>query len=139
MVKPAVYVSRRVPEGVLVDLRRDFELTYNDSEVPAERATLLRASAEVDGCVLTLSDRVDEEFLDAAGERLKIVANYAVGFDNVDVEAATERNVVVTNTPDVLTNATAELALTLALSLLRRVTEGDASCGARRRGRGRQP
>jgi glyoxylate reductase len=72
-----------------------------------------------------LSDRVDEELLAAAGDGLRVVANYAVGYDNVDVDAATRRGVFVANTPDVLTEATAELAIALMLALARRVSEGD--------------
>ena len=80
-----------------------------------------------------LTQVVDEAYLDAAGPALRIVANYAVGVNNVDLEAARQRGIVVSNTPDVLTAATAEIALTLMLSLLRRVTEGDRFV------RGREP
>jgi glyoxylate reductase len=72
-----------------------------------------------------LTDRVDDELLDAAGQQLRIVADYAVGIDNVDLEACRRRGVVVSNTPDVLTETTAELTIAILLSLLRRVTEGD--------------
>ena len=86
----------------------------------------LVASAEgADGVVVTPAVTVDGAYLDAAGPQLRIVANYAVGLDNVDLEAACERGVVVTNTPGVLTNATAEHALGLMLALLRRIAEGD--------------
>jgi glyoxylate reductase len=79
-----------------------------------------------------LSDAVDDELLDAAGPQLRVVANYAVGYDNVDVDACTRHGVIVTNTPDVLTAATAELALTLMLDAVRRVTEGDRGLRSRR-------
>jgi glyoxylate reductase len=72
-----------------------------------------------------LTDRIDDELLDAAGPQLRIVANFAVGFDNVDVPACTRRGVIVSNTPDVLTQATAELTIALLLALVRRVAEGD--------------
>ena len=75
--------------------------------------------------MLMLTDRVDDELLDAAGPQLRVVANYAVGVDNVDVEACRRRGVVVANTPDVLTETTAELTIALMLALLRRVAEGD--------------
>jgi glyoxylate reductase len=75
--------------------------------------------------MLMLTDRVDDELLDAAGPQLRIVADYAVGFDNVDVEACRRRGVVVSNTPDVLTDTTAELTIAILLALLRRVAEGD--------------
>jgi glyoxylate reductase len=123
--RPRIYVSRRVPELVYQALRESFELGYHDSERPPAREELLGAVAGTDGLITTLSDKVDRELLDSAGGKLKVLANYAVGFDNVDLEAARVRNVLVANTPDVLTRATAEFTLALMLSLLRRVTEGD--------------
>jgi len=92
-------------------IARDFELV--DSPVGA------------DGVVAMLTARIDDAFLDAAGPQLRVVVNYAVGVDNVDLEAARRHGVVVTNTPDVLTRATAEIALGLLLALLRRIAEGD--------------
>ena len=89
------------------------------------RDELLRRAAGKDGLLTLLTERVDAELLDAAGPQLKIVANYAVGFDNIDVPACTERGVLVTNTPDVLTEATADLAWTLILACVRRAAEGD--------------
>ena len=108
---PRVHVTAPVPREVEEALRASFELV--DSPVGA------------DGVVSMLTVAVDDAFLEAAGARLRVVANYAVGVNNVDLEAARRRGVVVANTPDVLTGATAELALTLMLSLLRRVNEGD--------------
>ena len=84
-----------------------------------------------DGIVAMLTARVDDAFLDSAGPQLRVVANYGVGVDNVDLEAARRHGVVVTNTPDVLTRATAELAIGLLLSLLRRIGEGDRFVRAR--------
>ena len=110
-VRPAIYVSVPVPEPVGAALERDFEL--------------LEEPEGAEGIVAVPSVRVDRALLDAAGPGLKIVANYAVGLDNVDLGAARERGVVVTNTPDVLTRATAEHALALLLALVRRVAEGD--------------
>jgi len=84
----------------------------------------VRRVADVDGLISVLTDRIDGELLDAA-PALKVVANIAVGYDNIDVPAAATRGVIVTNTPDVLTNATAELTWALILGIARRVTEGD--------------
>ena len=120
-----VLVTRRVPEPVRARLADNFDLDYHDAETPLPRAELLARAAGVDGIVSTLTDAVDAELLDASGPQLAVVANYAVGVDNVDVTAATERGVTVTNTPDVLTDATAEFAIALMLSLVRRVTDGD--------------
>lgn len=97
----------------------------HDSEWPPSREELLVRSAGCDGLMTMLTDRIDDELLDAAGPQLRVVANFAVGFDNVDVPACTRRGVVVSNTPDVLTVATAELTIALMLALLRRVAEGD--------------
>ena len=107
------------------ELERSFELDQHDSERPPGREELLRRVAGRDGLMLMLTDRVDDELLDAAGPQLRVVANYAVGLDNVDLDACRRRGVVVSNTPDVLTEATAELTVALILALLRRVAEGD--------------
>jgi glyoxylate reductase len=95
------------------------------AEAAPARGELLTASAGCAGLLTVPGDRVDGELLAAAGTGLRVVANYAVGTDNVDVDAATKRGVLVTNTPDVLTEATAELTLALLLALVRRVVEGD--------------
>jgi len=124
-VKPSVFLSRRVPERVRHELDDRFELAVHDSERPPARDDLLAAVAGRDGVVTMLTDRVDDELLDAAGDTLRVVANYAVGYDNVDVAAATRRGVLVSNTPEVLTEATAELTIALILDVARRVSEGD--------------
>jgi lactate dehydrogenase-like 2-hydroxyacid dehydrogenase len=118
MSRPRVHVTGPIPPSVEAELRRDFEL------VPAPEGA--------DGVLSPLTTAVDEAFLDRAGTGLRIVANCAVGVDNVDLAAARARGIVVTNTPDVLTRATAELAIALTLSLLRRVAEGDRLIRARR-------
>jgi glyoxylate reductase len=108
---PRVHLTARVPVEVERTLAADFEL------VPE--------AVGADGIVAMLTVTVDDAYLDAVGPQLRIVANYAVGVNNVDLDAARRHGIVVSNTPDVLTGATAEIALTLMLSLLRRVTEGD--------------
>jgi glyoxylate reductase len=110
-VKPRVHVAARVPAAVAAALEEHFELVPEPDGVA--------------GLVAIPSVRVDDALLDRAGPELRIVANYAVGVDNVDLVAARERGVVVTNTPDVLTRATAEHTLALLLALVRRVAEGD--------------
>jgi glyoxylate reductase len=124
-VRPRVFASRRFPARVADELRRSFELDLHDSEWPPARDELLAHVAGRDGLMLMLTDRVDDELLDAAGPQLRVVANYAVGVNNVDVEACRRRGVTVANTPDVLTETTAELTIALILALLRRVVEGD--------------
>ena len=110
-MSPRVHLSAKVPVEIVRALEADFEL------VPSP--------AGAEGIVAVLTVTVDDAYLEAAGPQLRVVANYAVGVNNIDLDAARRRGVVVSNTPDVLTGATAELALTLMLSLLRRVTEGD--------------
>jgi glyoxylate reductase len=120
-----VFVTRRLPERVRAKLDELFELDLHDSDWPPPRAELLERVAGAAGLVTTLGDRVDEELLDAAGDTLRVVANYAVGFDNIDLDAASRRGLVVSITPDVLTHTTAEHTLALTLALVRRVAEGD--------------
>jgi glyoxylate reductase len=122
---PRVFASRRFPERVRVELERSFELDVHDELWPPQRDELLHRVAGMDGLMLMLTDRVDDELLDAAGPQLRIVADYAVGIDNVDLDACRRHGVVVSNTPDVLTETTAELTISIVLALLRRVVEGD--------------
>jgi glyoxylate reductase len=93
---------------------------------------LVERPAGADGILSLLTTTVDDAYLDSAGPSLRVVANYAVGVNNIDLEAARRRGIVIANTPDVLTRTTAELAIALTLSLLRRVTEGDRLIRARR-------
>ncbi|HST17686.1 MAG TPA: NAD(P)-dependent oxidoreductase [Gaiellaceae bacterium] len=111
MSRPRVNVTGPIPERVRDALAADFELADSPTSV--------------DGVLSLILTQVDDAFLERAGPRLRIVANYGVGVDNIDLAAARARGVVVANTPDVLTRATAELAIALTLALLRRVAEGD--------------
>jgi glyoxylate reductase len=124
-VRPRVFASRRFPARVDAELQRSFELDLYDSEWPPARDDLLARAAGNDGLMLMLTDRVDDELLDAAGPQLRVVANYAVGVNNIDLDACRRRGVVVANTPDVLTETTAELTIGLILAHLRRLAEGD--------------
>ena len=120
MPLPKAYVTRRIQDAGLSLLpgRVDFEVW--EKTAPVEREVLLEKAPGVQGLLCTLSDRIDEELLSRC-PGLRVVSNYAVGYDNIDVEAATRRGVLVTNTPDVLTNATADVAFTLILASARRV------------------
>ncbi len=110
-MKPQVFLTRRVPDPVLARLDASFAISD--------------AIAGSGGLVTIPADDVGAELFDAAGPELRVVANFGVGYDSVDVAEATRRGIVVSNTPDVLTEATAELAIALLLALLRRVAEGD--------------
>jgi glyoxylate reductase len=123
--RPHVFATRRFPERVRAELERSFDLDLHDEEWPPSREELLARAAGCDGLMTMLTDRIDDELIDAARPQLRIVANYGVGYDNVDLPACTRRRVLVSNTPDVLTDAVAELTLTLILALVRRVAEGD--------------
>lgn len=119
-----VYVTRQVPQSALDRLEGKVQYSVNPDDRVLERDELLAAVAEVDGLLALLTDTIDAELFDAA-PNLKIVANYAVGFNNIDVAEATRRGIVVTNTPGVLTETTADLTWALIMSIARRVPEGD--------------
>lgn len=122
--RPRVFVSRRIPEEGLRAVAAVADSDVWPDELPPPRDELLRRVKGVDGLLSLLTDRVDDELLDAAGPRLRVVSNYAVGFDNVDVPACTRRGVAVGNTPGVLTETTADLAFTLLMAAARRIPEG---------------
>ncbi len=123
MSKLKVYVTRLIPDQGL-DLIRDVcDATIWLGELPPPRETLLRQTRECDGLVSLLTDVIDAELLDAC-PNLRVVSNLAVGFDNIDVPAATARGVLVGNTPDVLTETTADFAFALLMAAARRVVEG---------------
>ena len=124
-MKPSVLLTRRLPQGVMDFLAERCDVTLFDEDRPIPPDRLLTEVKGKRGLIPMLTDRVDDAVLEAAGPDLAVVANYAVGYDNVDVEACTRRGVVVTNTPDVLTDATADIAWSLILAASRRVVEGD--------------
>jgi glyoxylate reductase len=121
--RPRVFVSRRIPDEGLDLLTAETDADIWPEDMPPPRDELLRRVAGVDGFLSLLTDRVDDELLDAAGKQLKVVANYAVGYDNVDVVACTRHGVAVGNTPGVLTETTADCAFALLMAAARRITE----------------
>jgi glyoxylate reductase len=122
---PTFAVTTRLPQPALELLRAAGELRDTDATDPLPRERLLAQAAGAEALLTTLADRVDEELLEAAGPQLRCVANVAVGYDNVELAAAARRGIVVTNTPGVLDDATADLALTLLLAATRRIGEGE--------------
>jgi glyoxylate reductase len=122
---PLFAVTNRLPAPAVEALREAGEVQIDEREVALPRAELLELVAGADAILTLLHDRVDEELLEAAGPQLRCVANMAVGYDNVDVAAAVRRGVVVTNTPGVLDDATADLTMALLLAATRRLAEGD--------------
>ncbi|MGI8704170.1 MAG: 2-hydroxyacid dehydrogenase [Candidatus Limnocylindrales bacterium] len=122
--RPPVFVARRIPEPGLQSVRDATQADLWEDELPPPRDELLRRVAGKHGILTLLTDRVDDELLDAAGPDLRVVSNYAVGFDNVDVPACTSRRIPVGNTPSVLTETTADLAFALLMAAARRIPEG---------------
>ena len=125
VTKPNVYVTRLLPEPFLAALRERCLVEVNPHDRPLTREELLEAVRGRDGIVSLLTDRIDGEVFDAAGLGCKIVANYGVGFNHIDIPAATKRGILVCNTPDAVTDATADMAWALLLSVARRIVEGD--------------
>lgn len=125
MSRPTIYSTQLLPEPVMAILRERYSLVSEpmDNKIPTGDDRR-RGFAQSDAVICTLADPITDDLL-AVASRLKIVANYAVGYNNIDVAAATRRGIVVTNTPDVLTDATADLTLALILAVARRVVEGD--------------
>ncbi len=119
-----VFVTRRIPEIGIEKLREDHEVEVSDKPRNLSKEEIIESVKGKDAVLCLLTDMMDEEII-KAGDDLKVISNYAVGYDNIDVEAATERGIVVTNTPGVLTEATAEIAWALMMSVARNVVNGD--------------
>ncbi len=122
--RPRVFVARVIPDEGIRPVLEATDARIWEDELPPPREELLRAVEGCDGVLTLLTDQVDAEFLDRAGPGLKVVSNYAVGFDNVDVAECTRRGIPVGNTPDVLTETTADLAWALLMAATRRIVEG---------------
>jgi glyoxylate reductase len=130
-VAARIVVTRRIPEPAIELLEGAGDVWVSPHDRPLATDELHAAVAGADGVVTLLHDRVDDAFLDAAGSRLRIVANAAVGYDNIDVPACARRGVFVSNTPGVLTEATADIAFALILMATRRLGEGERLIRAR--------
>lgn len=124
MNKPTVFVARKIPENGITMLSEYAKVRVHDGELPPTRQQLLAGVVGCSGILSLLSDRIDAEVLDAAGDQLRVVSNFAVGYNNIDVETLKEREIQVGNTPDVLTDATADIAVALLLAVARRLFEG---------------
>lgn len=124
MKRPAVYVTRRLPGEALGFLRERCDVRLWDGDLPPPAEELRRQTADADGLLALLTDRIDRDLLEGA-PRLLVVSNMATGFDNIDVTAANESGVLVTRTPGVLSETTADFAFALMLAAARRVVEGD--------------
>jgi glyoxylate reductase len=122
---PTLYLSRILPDPVMAIVRERFQLVQDPHDALPAPSVLREGLCQADAAIVTLGDFIDADTIRAA-TRLKILANYAVGYNNIDLAAARARGLIVTNTPDVLTDATADLTWALLLATARRVAEGDA-------------
>jgi glyoxylate reductase len=127
-----VVVTRRLPESVEAKLARRFEAEPNPDDLPFDRRRLRDAMRRCDILVPSVRDRIDSALIDEAGERLRLIANFGAGTDNIDLAAARARGIAVTNTPDVLTEDTADLVMALMLMGLRQLGEGERNLRAGR-------
>jgi glyoxylate reductase len=122
--KPVVVITRKLPDSIEVRMRELFDARLNADDKPMSQSDLMEVVGTADVLVPTVTDRIDEAVLGKAGERLTLIANFGTGFDHIDVVAAVERGITVTNTPGVLTEDTADLTMALILAVPRRLAEG---------------
>jgi glyoxylate reductase len=123
MSKSRLYVTRQLPEPVMTALTERFDLTQPPETAPPNRDTVLAGIRYADALICTLAEQIDAPMLSKASH-LRVIANYAVGYNNIDLDAARTHNIIVTNTPDILTESTADLTWALLLATARRVPEG---------------
>jgi lactate dehydrogenase-like 2-hydroxyacid dehydrogenase len=124
--KPAIFVTRRLPEAVEERLARDYDVRWNEADAVLDAADLVAGAAAVDAVLTCPTERWSADVIEALPERLKVIATFSVGHDHIDVPAAERAGIVVTNTPDVLTEATADIAMLCLLGASRRVHEAQA-------------
>jgi glyoxylate reductase len=122
--KPLVVITRKLPDPVETRMRELFDARLNVDDRPLGREELMEAVRDADVLVPTITDRIDEEVIAAAGDNLKLIANFGNGVDKIDVSAAARRGITVTNTPNVLTEDTADMTMALMLTVPRRLAEG---------------
>ena len=122
--KPLVIVTRRLPDSVEMRMRELFDARLNPNDTPMSQAELVAAAKVADVIVPTVTDQIDRAVLSQSGERLKLIANFGNGVDNIDVATAVQRGITVTNTPGVLTEDTADMTMALILAVPRRLAEG---------------
>ncbi len=130
--RPRIVVTRRLPDAVEQRARDEFDATLNPTDTALTTAQLCDAMREAEGLLPTVTDRINSDVLGTSPRRAKIVANFGVGFNNIDTDSAKQNGIVVTNTPDVLTDETADLAIALLLMVARRLGEGERELRAGR-------
>ncbi|GGF92637.1 D-glycerate dehydrogenase [Rhizobium wenxiniae] len=122
--RPRVYITRKLPDAVETRMRELFDAELNIDDRPRSREELAAAMASADVLVPTIADKIDAELLASAGPQLKLIAGFSNGTDHIDVDAAAEKGITVTNTPNVLTEDTADMTMALILAVNRRLAEG---------------
>ena len=130
--KPRILLTRRLTDKVQQRLSAKFDVTTNDADIPLSHGALREAMTAFDVLCPTITDRIDAELIGVPGRRVKLIANFGAGTEHIDLQAARAQGIVVTNTPDALTGATAELTLTLMLMAARRAGEGEREARAGR-------
>ncbi len=123
--RPRVVVTRKLPDPIETRMMELFDVQLNLDDEPMPKADLIEAVKTADVLVCTVTDRIDSGLLSQAGENLRLIANYGTGVDHIDLASARQRGITVTNTPDVLTEDTADMTMALLLSVPRRLTEGE--------------
>src|SRR6218665_512056 len=122
--KPKVYIARKLPDVVETRMRELFDAELNIDDKPRSRDELALAMQTCDVLVPTVTDRIDEQLIEQAGPQLRLIASFSNGFDHIDVDAAAKKGITVTNTPNVLTEDTADMTMALILAVNRRLAEG---------------
>ena len=126
MTKPTVTITRKLPASIEARMYELFNVRLNDGDIPLSHDELMQAAAESQVLVPTVTDRIDSEVIAAGADNLKLIASFGTGVDHIDLKAAREAGITVTNTPGVLTEDTADVAMALILSVPRRIAEGDS-------------
>ncbi|WP_274626200.1 2-hydroxyacid dehydrogenase [Arvimicrobium flavum] len=137
--KPLVVITRKLPDQVETRMRELFDARLNVDDRPMTQPELVAAVKEADVLVPTVTDRIDAALIEQAGERLRLIATFGNGVDNIDVSAAAKRSITVTNTPNVLTEDTADMTMALMLAVPRRLIEGAGIFGGNQKWAGWSP
>ena len=124
-MKPKIILTRQLPDSIETRMRELFNATLNETDLPLSKEALIEAVQSADVLVPTVTDNIDAEVIAAAGPQLKLIASFGVGVDHIDLNAAREKGITVTNTPGVLTEDTADVVMSLILAVPRRIAEGD--------------
>ena len=123
--KPSVILTRKLPDDIETRMRELFNTTLNENDEPFSKVQLIDALNKAEVLVPTVTDKIDEELINTSGEKLKLIASFGTGVDHIDLKAAKKKGILVTNTPGVLTEDTADVVMSLILAVPRRIVEGD--------------